>query len=100
MGKMSVVPIKVPEGTEGPAFNRARVRVNGEGGTIAEGSCDGPRGSYLDPLTDAEVIEKFRTLAASRLAPSAIDAAVERSLALERERECGWLFEALDRALV
>lgn len=98
MGKIGLTVIEVAPGTPGYRYHRSRVRVSGANGVVAEGRCDGPRGSYSDPLSDAQLVEKFRGLASARLDGPTIDSFVERVMTLERQPECGWLFEVLDRA--
>jgi len=62
-----------------PEAKPARVTVTLKDGRQATHECDSPRGDCLDPYREAEIREKFRTLAVDSLTPQGIDA-VERAI--------------------
>ena len=53
---------------------RCRVTFTLRDGTTRSAGLDYPRGHHADPMSDAEVEAKFRSLAATRLSPPRIDA--------------------------
>ncbi|PZW44814.1 2-methylcitrate dehydratase PrpD [Humitalea rosea] len=56
---------------------------------------DAPKGSPQNPMADAEVIQKFQRLSASRLSAAAAATYAEKFLALEVVADCGWIFDDL-----
>ena len=80
---------------ENPAYDHYRfctVELIDEAGQVTRRvDNDAPRGSEWNPMTDADVCDKFRQLASSVMAASAMDAYVERVLNLEASPDCGWL---------
>ncbi len=69
---------------EDDAFNRdfpdklrCRVEITTRNGAVRSASLDYPHGHHLDPLTDHEVEDKFRELAARKLPGEAVEATLE-----------------------
>lgn len=59
---------------------------------------DAPRGSEWNAMSHAEVIGKFRRLAAPLLEAKSMDEYVARVLALHEERDCRWVLGTFDAA--
>jgi 2-methylcitrate dehydratase PrpD len=72
------------------------VLSDANGAELARAEGRGPRGSPQNPMTDSEVIAKFRELTAHRLSYAAADDYLARIERLERATECSWLTGAFD----
>ncbi len=62
---------------------QAVVEIEMTGGGALSASCDQPRGSFENPLSRAEVEDKFRTYAKARLSPSRVEDVIGAVNALE-----------------
>jgi aconitate decarboxylase len=72
-----------------------RVEVMLRDGTHLEETVEAPRGSETHFASDADVIEKFRKLAAHHLATPEVDRIAEQVMGLERLADAGTLVAAL-----
>ena len=72
------------------------VLADAAGRELARAEGRGPRGSPQNPMSDDEVIGKFRELTAHRLSPKATDDYIARVGRLEKDAGCGWLAAAFD----
>lgn len=81
--------LKYPEGIP----NRVRIRMRD--GTELENEVTFPRGHARNPMTDSEVVSKFRSLAEPILAESDISEILDRCWNLEHEMEIGELLGLL-----
>ena len=87
---------------EDPAFTRAfpekfrsRVEIELVDGTTRAAGLDYPHGHHDDPLTDAEVREKFAALAGRKLAPERVARALALIWDFENCSRVDELFDAL-----
>ena len=78
-----------------PQTLSVRVRVETEGGDVRTRQVDYPLGHCKTPMTDAQVEEKFRGLAAGRVPKERMDKLLERLWSLERESDVGDLLALL-----
>ena len=76
-------------------YHQSRITVLHEGREVARQRLAGPVGSPQNPMTDDEVIDKFRRLTSHRLAEPAATAYAQRFLNLESEADCRWIQDAL-----
>jgi 2-methylcitrate dehydratase PrpD len=76
-------------------YHQCRVTVSKDGADLHHARSDSPRGSPQNPLVDAEVIAKFQRLAGRRMSADASAAYAARSVQLEHETSCSWLFDEL-----
>ncbi len=76
-----------------PAKFRSRVEITLADGTRRAAAVDYPHGHHADPMTDAEVKEKFTALAGRKLAPARVEAAGRVLWAIER---CGRIDHLFD----
>lgn len=90
-----IANIEVIPDSELTHYHQCRVTVLKDGAPVHHAGSDSPRGSPKNPLTDAEVIAKFKRLAGHRLSAEASAAYAARFLQLEQEIGCGWLFDDL-----
>jgi 2-methylcitrate dehydratase PrpD len=65
-----------------------------DGRELASCQGKGPKGSPQNPMSDEEVIAKFRRLVSHRLSGRALDEYVENALCLEGHARWGWLVGA------
>lgn len=104
MEKIVISPIEKSEMIPGDLTRhfggQSIVRVTRADGQIKELGLTGARGSVNNPLSDEQIANKFRRLTQARFGSSAIESCIERTLALEHQQECGWIYELLDQALV
>ena len=80
-------------------YNQSVVRVTSMDDKVVQGDCRAPRGSAGNPLSDEQVVKKFRLLTEDRFGSAAVESCIERTLALESQPDCSFIFELLDRAL-
>lgn len=85
---------------EDPALNPGypegipnRLRVTLEDGAVLEERVDFPRGHARNPMTDDEVVAKFRRLADGVVRDAVAEEIVERCMTLERQQDLAPLFE-------
>jgi 2-methylcitrate dehydratase len=71
-----------------------RVEITLADGTRREAGCDVPHGHHDDPMTDAEVREKFAALAGRKLAPARVARALDLIWDFERCARVDDLFDA------
>jgi 2-methylcitrate dehydratase PrpD len=76
---------------------QAIVEIETTGGATFKARCDHPRGSFENPLSRAEVEDKFRTYAADRLPASRIDEVIDTVNRLEHLGSVRELMDALRR---
>ena len=76
-------------------YHQSRIMVLKDGAALHDANCDAPRGSALNPLSDAQVIEKFQRLSKQRLSARASSEYAVRFTQLERETTSKWIFEEL-----
>lgn len=62
---------------------QARVEIDMNDGTMLASQCEHPRGSYENPLTRAQVEDKFRTYARSRLGEAQVDEVIRAVAEIE-----------------
>jgi 2-methylcitrate dehydratase len=72
-----------------------RVRVALQDGRVYERRVDAPRGHALNPMTDDEVVEKFRSMADSRLRPAQASEALDLMWRLDELDDIGELMETV-----
>ncbi|MES2480663.1 MAG: MmgE/PrpD family protein [Pseudomonadota bacterium] len=68
--------------------------IDGQGHELLRREGRGPKGSPQNPMTDEEVLGKFRRLVAHRLSGDALDQYLEKALQLERHQKWDWLVGA------
>jgi len=68
--------------------------IDGEGRELAHREGRGPKGSPQNPMTDDEVLGKFRRLVSHRLSGAALDEYLVQAQQLERHPKWGWLVSA------
>jgi|GEM_PF-532375 len=90
-----ILPVKVFN----DVYNQSVITVRDINGEVTKGSCTAPRGSAANPLSDDQVLEKFRLLTQNRFGLSLIDECIEKVMAIEMKKECGWIYDLLDKAL-
>ena len=85
-----------------PEFSRhypealsVRVRLETEAGEVLTRQVDYPLGHSKNPMSDAQVEEKFRRLSAGRVPEARVDELLRRLWALEREKDIGELLGLL-----
>jgi 2-methylcitrate dehydratase len=85
---------------EDPALNEGypegipnRLTVTLEDGTVLDRRVDFPRGHARNPMTDEEVVGKFRRLADGVVSDSTADEIVDRCISLDQQRDLAPLFE-------
>ena len=74
-------------------YQESVVEVISNDGTRLEVRGNSPKGSPANPMTDAEVIEKFLRLTANQLAPAEAQDYIQRVKALESQPDCSWLLQ-------
>jgi 2-methylcitrate dehydratase len=77
-----------------PAKFRSRVEIVLRDGSVRAREADYPHGHHDDPLTDAEVRDKFTALAGRKLAPTRVTHALDVIWELERCTRVDDLFDA------
>lgn len=78
-----------------PSIIPCRIEIRTRAGDIKTDSVDYPRGHVKNPMSDEEVVVKFKNLASRVLAPGQIDAVMERAWNLEKAHNVRSLLEAL-----
>ncbi len=81
-----------------PAFkhyHECAIELIGPGGESVRSSGKAPKGSPANPLTDDEVVEKFKRLVSWKVDAIAASAYAARVQSLESEPDCRWLATAL-----
>ncbi len=78
-----------------PAELNCRIDVAAKSGGIYSASAPYPKGHRANPMTDAEVEAKFRSLASETLSDSQCDRALDIAWALDRQPDLSALFDAL-----
>jgi 2-methylcitrate dehydratase PrpD len=68
--------------------------IDGQGLELARREGRGPKGSPQNPMTDDEVLGKFRRLVSHRLSGVALDEYLAKARQLERHPHWGWLVGA------
>ena len=76
----------------------SRIEVRMRGGTTKSGSVDYPRGHVKNPMTDEEVIYKFKSLSSRVLNAKGVEEVLERAWDLENARTVRGLLEAMCHA--
>jgi 2-methylcitrate dehydratase len=86
---------------EDPEFTRrfsadipCRIEIRMQDGTLKTAAVDHPRGHYRNPMSDAEVAQKFRALAGRKLAAARIDAALQAAWRLDSARSVAAVMDA------
>ena len=77
-----------------PEKFRSRVEIESGDGTTRAAGLDYPHGHHDDPLTDAEVREKFTSLAGRKLAPERLARALALIWDFENSTRVDGLFDA------
>lgn len=73
-------------------YRQSRIEVLDASGRIVKTvENDAPRGSEWNPMTQADVVEKFSRLSAGLLAPGALEPYLKRFEGLESAPDCSWL---------
>jgi len=72
-----------------------RLEIRLRDGTLKTAAVNHPRGHYRNPMTDAEVESKFRTLAGRKLSHAQCDQALVRLWKIDQERQPGDVLDAL-----
>jgi len=72
-----------------------RLEIRLRDGTLKTAEVDHPRGHYRNPMNDAEVESKFRTLAGRKLPSAQCDQALARLWKIDQERQPGDALDAL-----
>ena len=85
------------DGTDFPNRFAAAIEVTSTSGTTFEAAVDDVRGSATRPLPRAEIDAKFRTNAARRLTPDAVELVLAEVRALDRASDPAALTSALRR---
>jgi 2-methylcitrate dehydratase len=78
-----------------PSIIPCRIEIRTRTGDIKTDSVDYPRGHVKNPMSDEEVVVKFKNLASRVLAPEQIDSVLERAWDLEEAQNVRSLLEAL-----
>jgi 2-methylcitrate dehydratase len=85
---------------EDPALNEGypegipnRLTVTLEDGTVLDKRVDFPRGHARNPMTDDEVVAKFRRLAEGVVSDATADELIDRCMSLEQQPDLAPLFE-------
>ena len=99
MNKTRLVPLVPTRDAPGPPYNQSMVRVGRADGQILKGLCNAQRGSADNPLSDEQVIEKFRLLTQPIFESHKIESCIVQTLELENQKSCSVIFELLDHAL-
>ncbi|WP_165848160.1 MmgE/PrpD family protein [Paraburkholderia lacunae] len=74
-------------------YHQCRITVSTE--DVHHARSDAPCGSPQNPLSDAQVIEKFQRLASFRMSAHASAAYASRFMQLEQVTDCRWIFDEL-----
>ena len=72
--------------------------VDAAGKVLARKEGRGPKGSPQNPMTDADMHDKFRRLTSFRLSPAQIDTYLKRLDTLDHDTDWRWLLDAFDPA--
>lgn len=72
-----------------------RVRITMKDGKVYERRVDAPSGHALNPMTDDEVVEKFKSMACSRLRSMQVDEALGLLWGLDELEDLGELMETV-----
>jgi len=83
---------------EFPRKFRSHVEIKMKDGAVRAAGVDYPHGHHDDPMTDAEVREKFTMLAARKLGPAQIERALELIWSFEKCTRIDDLFDPLETA--
>jgi 2-methylcitrate dehydratase PrpD len=87
--------IRVVENAALTHYHQCVVRgLDANGKEIFQQALKAPKGAPLDPMSDAEVEEKFRLLCADRLAPGALNGYLAAVAALESAPQCDWVIRS------
>ncbi len=81
-----------------PEKFRCRVEIRTKDGQVRSAELDHPHGHHDDPMTDAEVEAKFKSLATRKLAAAQAEQAFERIRSFERCTRLDDVFDALETA--
>lgn len=97
LARTVVLPLPEVPDSPGQRYNRSKVVIIDSGGNFIEESCDAPRGSFLNPLSDDDIVNKFRKLAAGILPAANIEACIAQALTLDEQPDVAILYDALDQ---
>ncbi|MGH8617743.1 MAG: MmgE/PrpD family protein [Burkholderiales bacterium] len=78
-----------------PAFIPCRMEIATKAGVRTSASIDYPRGHHKNPMSDDEVVAKFRELSGRSLAAERTDELLDRLWTLETLADTGALFDAM-----
>ena len=70
--------------------------IDASGKELARREGKGPKGSPQNPLSDAEMHDKFRRLVQFKLSPATIDDYIARAAKLDQTSDWSWLVKAFD----
>jgi 2-methylcitrate dehydratase PrpD len=78
--------------------HESRAEIETADGAVLESYCEFPRGAPENPLTRAQIIDKFRTYAAPRLSEAGIETVIDAVTRLEDLASAAELFDMLRAA--
>ncbi len=78
-------------------YHQCTIDISGGGHGVVSAKGSAPKGSPNNPLSDDEVIEKFMTLTAGWASLAARNSYLGKTLELEEQSDCDWLFTTFRR---
>lgn len=99
MERIEVSSLEISGTMHAKPYNISRVIIEGQDGTIVEGGCTAPRGSAANPLTDDDVVQKFRRLASARMTDTQIESSIHLVLDLDGQGNDKGLWAIIDDIL-
>ncbi|MDR7084555.1 2-methylcitrate dehydratase PrpD [Arthrobacter ginsengisoli] len=99
MERIEVSSLEISGTIHAKPYNISRVTIEGNDGKIVEGGCNAPRGSAANPLTDDDVLQKFRRLASARMPDTEIESGISLIQNLARPGNDKGLWAIIDDIL-
>ncbi|MEV7646875.1 MmgE/PrpD family protein [Arthrobacter sp. NPDC089319] len=99
MERIEVEPLTKKSMNTAKPYNVSRILITDTDGSVLEGHCDAPRGSAANPLSDHDVIEKFRRLASGMLSEPEVEYIIRASLTFDGDDDQQWLRPIIDDLL-
>jgi 2-methylcitrate dehydratase PrpD len=99
MERIEVSSLEISGTIHAKPYNISRVTIEGPDGEIVEGGCNAPRGSAANPLSDDDVVQKFRRLASARMADTEIESGISLIQNLARPGNDKGLWAIIDDIL-